>query len=105
MQNSWAATPLARLFSLPHEYALLRQFALVGCIRVLPTPHEILSAHRLACLLWQVGRIRVLLHLRGLYTLDAFRAFNASQNGLLTCSELYGGLSWLGLQVHQHSLA
>jgi len=26
-------------------------------------------------------------------------AFNASRSGHLTCSELYGGLSWLGLQL------
>jgi len=31
--------------------------------------------------------------------LDAFRAFNTSQNGLLTCSELYSALVWLGLPV------
>jgi len=28
---------------------------------------------------------------------DAFRAFNSSNSGLLTCSELYGGLDYLGI--------
>lgn len=36
---------------------------------------------------------------RGMYPRDAFRAFNYSHSGFLTCSELYGGLDWLGLQV------
>jgi len=74
VQLGWAGTPLARVFSITHEFAVLRQHA-------------------------AMGRIRALLAARGLYTLDAFRAFNASQNGLLTCSELFGGLTWLGLSV------
>jgi hypothetical protein len=44
-------------------------------------------------------RIRSLLAARALHLLDAFRAFNSSSNGLLTCSELYGALVWLGLRV------
>ena len=31
--------------------------------------------------------------------LDAFRAFDYANNGQLSCSELYGGLDWLGLRV------
>jgi Ca2+-binding EF-hand superfamily protein len=34
-----------------------------------------------------------------MYPRDAFRAFNYSHSGFLTCSELYGGLDWLGLQL------
>jgi EF-hand domain pair len=30
---------------------------------------------------------------------DAFMAFNSSHSGALTCSELYGGLLWLGMRV------
>ena len=50
----------------------------------------------------------MLLAQRGLFLLDAFRAFNASQNGMMTCSELYGALVWLGLKVQPadvHSMA
>jgi len=66
--------PIARLFSVTHEYHILHHFSVMS-------------------------RIRLLLQQRGLYTLDAFRAFNAAQNGLMSCSELYGGLVWLGMQV------
>ena len=31
--------------------------------------------------------------------LDAFRAFDANRNGTLGCSEMYGGLTWLGLEI------
>ena len=32
-----------------------------------------------------------------MFVLDAFRAFDSDRDGLLSCSELYGGLDWLGL--------
>ena len=44
-----------------------------------------------------VNRIRWALRDRGLLVFDAFRAFNSSNTGLLTCSELYGGLDFLGI--------
>ena len=66
--------PIARMFAMAHEYHILHSFAVMS-------------------------RIRLLLQQRGLYTLDAFRAFNAAQNGLMSCSELYGGLRWLGMDV------
>jgi hypothetical protein len=31
--------------------------------------------------------------------MDAFRVFDSDRNGLLGCSELYGGLEWLGLHL------
>jgi hypothetical protein len=66
--------PVGRMFAMEHEYHILHSFAVMS-------------------------RIRLLLQQRGLYTLDAFRAFNAAQNGLMSCSELYGGLRWLGMDV------
>ena len=74
VQSGWATRSVARIFGLEHELCILRQ----------------LSA---------MIRIRMLLAQRHLSLLDAFRAFNAGQNGLLTCSELYGALVWLGLPV------
>ena len=53
-----------------------------------------------------VERVITLLRLRGMFVLDAFRAFDSDHSGYLTCSELYGGLDWLGIpdlteeQVH-----
>ena len=66
--------PVARMFAMAHEYYVLHSFAVMS-------------------------RIRLLLQQHGLYTLDAFRAFNAAGNGLMSCSELYGGLRWLGMDV------
>lgn len=36
---------------------------------------------------------------KGMGLMDAFRAFDSNKDGLLSCSELYGGLLWLGLPV------
>ena len=72
--NSRHQTRLARLFTTPDEYHLLSFRA-------------------------TVARIRSLLKAKGMNVLDAFRAFDFANNGQLSCSELYGGLDWLGLQV------
>ena len=36
---------------------------------------------------------------RGLYVADAFRAFDADGDGMLSCTELTSGFMWLGLRV------
>ena len=46
-------------------------------------------------------RVRALLKDKGMFVLDAFRAFDSDRDGLLSCSELYGGLDWLGLGALQ----
>jgi hypothetical protein len=52
------------------------------------------------------ARVSSLLAVKGMFVLDAFRAFDGDRDGQLCCSELYGGLDWLGLtdlqpeQVH-----
>jgi hypothetical protein len=35
---------------------------------------------------------------------DAFQAFNANKDGTLSCSELYGGLTWLGLELEPEQI-
>jgi len=74
VQHGWGSRSVTKVFSLAHELCVLRQFAIIS-------------------------RVRSLLIHRQIFLLDAFRAFNAAQNGLLSCSELYGALVWLGLQV------
>lgn len=44
-----------------------------------------------------VKRVQIGLKDRGMLIFDAFRAFNSSNSGLLTCSELYGGIEFLGI--------
>jgi Ca2+-binding EF-hand superfamily protein len=44
-----------------------------------------------------VDRVQWALRERGMLVFDAFRAFNSSNSGLMTCSELYGGLDFLGI--------
>ena len=34
-----------------------------------------------------------------MFVFDAFRAFNSSHSGLLSCSEFYGGLEWLNIRL------
>ncbi len=45
----------------------------------------------------EIARIQYELRDKGMLVYDAFRAFNSSNSGLLTCSELYGGLTYLGI--------
>lgn len=44
-----------------------------------------------------VSRVQTGLSDKGMLVFDAFRAFNSSHTGLLTCSELYGGMEYLGI--------
>jgi hypothetical protein len=44
-----------------------------------------------------VERIKYGLQEKGLLVFDAFRAFNSSNTGLLSCSELYGGMDFLSI--------
>jgi hypothetical protein len=68
-----------RVFSMENEYVLLHFRAVVNRM------------------------IRVL-HEKKIGVFEIFRAFNASGNGHLTCSELYGGIEWLGLQVDPETI-
>ena len=43
----------------------------------------------------EVARIQFELQEKGMLVFDAFRAFNSSNSGLMTCSELYGGMEFL----------
>lgn len=73
-QKAWDRTPLAKLFTTHDQYQFLHSRA----VRF---------------------RIRALIKQRGLFVLDAFRAFNVSGTGSLTCTELYSGICWLGLDL------
>lgn len=44
-----------------------------------------------------VSRVQQGLQDMGMLIYDAFRAFNSSNSGLLSCSELYGGMDYLGI--------
>ena len=45
-----------------------------------------------------VERVQYAFREKGMLVFDAFRAMNSSNSGLMTCSELYGGLEFLGIQ-------
>jgi len=73
-QVDLATTALAQIFTTPDEFHLLEYRA-------------------------TKSRVRVLLRAKGMGMLDAFRAFDVSHHGMLTCSELFSGLQWLGLKM------
>ncbi|GAB5372302.1 hypothetical protein AAMO2058_001653500 [Amorphochlora amoebiformis] len=62
---------------------------------VFTTPDEFLLLARRAVL----ATVRLLIRVNGMRLLDAFRAFDYNHDGLLMCSELYGGLEWLGMML------
>lgn len=68
----WQETPLARLFTVPHQWLALKQAAQAIFFR------EALKAKNLT--LW-----------------EAFTAFDYDNSGMLTPSEFYGALVWLGV--------
>eukprot|EP01052_Picozoa_sp_SAG31_P047575 SAG31_NODE_9580_length_1256_cov_1.287813_1_plen_195_part_10 len=78
-QSPWQMAPIGRVFTTTDQYELLEGRA----IRF---------------------RIRSLIKAAGLFVEDAFRAFNAGMTGLLTCSELYSGVRWLGLDLDVHHI-
>jgi hypothetical protein len=45
-----------------------------------------------------IEKMKSVMQDRGMLVFDAFRAFNSSHTGLLTCSELYGALEWMNLR-------
>lgn len=67
-----AAMPVAAVFNTTDEFVYLEHKAVVFRIQ-----HELQE--------------------RGMLVFDAFRAFNSSHTGLMTCSELYGGIDFLGI--------
>ena len=74
VQKPWERTQLARLFTTADQYQFIESRALRF-------------------------RIRSLVKQKGMFVRDAFRAFNVSDTGVLTCSEFYSGLCWLGLNI------
>ncbi len=59
------------------------------------TPNEFhLLEHRATIL-----AVQKLLQAKRLAVRDAFIAFNSSNSGALSCSELFGGLTWLGMRI------
>ena len=73
-QQSWETSKVAQIFTTPDEYVLVEHRAVI--IRI---GHLIRST--------EIG------------LLDIFRAWNYEQSGSLNCSELYGGLEWLGMSL------
>lgn len=78
-QQSWEQSKVAQIFSTPDEYVLVEHRAVI--IRI---GHLIRSTH--------------------LGLLDIFRAWDSDEDGNLNCSELYGGLDWLGMQLDERQL-
>ena len=74
MTRRWEETPLAKLFTIPDEYHMLKQRA-------------------------QSVRVRSEIERRGLLQYDFFRSADADRNGLLTGAELWGAMDWLGIPM------
>jgi Ca2+-binding EF-hand superfamily protein len=74
IQNDVKDTAVGKVILTQHEYLLLEFKTLIAVVR---------------------ARIRK----KRMRLLDAFRAFDYNRDGMLSCSELYGGLDWLGLDL------
>ena len=74
MTRRWEETPLAKLFTIPDQYHMLKQRA-------------------------QSVRVRTEIERRGLLQYDFFRSADADRNGLLTGAELWGAMDWLGISL------
>ena len=78
-KKPWTSSALAPVFRTQDEYTLLARRAVLAVVRLL-------------------------IQVNGMRLLDAFRAFDANNDGVLMCSELYGGLTWLGMQLTPESI-
>ena len=74
MTRRWEETPLAKLFTIPDQYHMLKQRA-------------------------QSVRVRTEIERRGLLQYDFFRAADHDRNGLLTGAELWGAMEWLSIAM------
>ena len=73
-KTPWQATPLAKALTTADEFAMLASRA-------------------------TSARVRAALRKNKMRLLDAFRAFDGEQLGRLTYEGLYGGLTWLGMDI------
>ena len=78
-RKEWQITPLATLFAQPDYYALVDFRSIIIAVRTL-------------------------IKIKGMKLLDAFRAFDYNRDGRLSCSELYGGLEWLGMSLQAEDI-
>jgi len=74
LDRKWEETPLAKVFTLPDEFHLLKQRA-------------------------QAVRAREAIKQKGLLLWDAFRMFDYNNDGRLSLAEMYGALDWLGIEL------
>jgi Ca2+-binding EF-hand superfamily protein len=74
MRRKWEETPVSKVFTTSDEWKLLKQKALMQSIR------EVISE-------------------KGILFYDAFRMFDYNRDGLLSASELYGSIEWLGFDL------
>jgi len=74
LAKRWEQTPLAKLFMIEDDWAMMMARAL-GV------------------------RVRAAISARGLMLHDAFLAFDADRNGMLDLAEVYGAIHWLGIEL------
>ena len=67
---------MGKILSLPSDISVVEFYSVLACAR---------------------GRLRE----RRMLLLDAFRAFDFDRNGVLSEEELYGGITWLGIELSQ----
>ena len=51
-----------------------------------------------------IAAVKMRVQAKGMKLFDAFRAFDYDRDGMLNCSELFGGLLWLGMKVGQEDI-
>jgi len=73
-RKDWKSSSISPVFCTANEYILLARRAVLATVRLL-------------------------IKVNGMRLLDAFRAFDSNHDGILLCSELYGGLEWLGMSL------
>jgi len=79
VQRDWKETAVAPVLSQQDEFTWLEFHAVISAIR------SRIRAHRMRLL-------------------DAFRAFDYNRDGSLSCSEMWGGLEWLGMKLQPHDI-
>ncbi len=91
MQRDWKITSVAPILNVADEY-LKFYFYLLSLF---------LTKRRYMWLEFyaMITSIKMRIKSRKMKLLDAFRLFDYNHDGMLSCSELYGGLEWLGMRL------
>ena len=109
LQRDWKTTSVAPILNLADEYP---NFVLYSSCLFSPDLLFVFASvffYKRFTYVWlefyaMISSIKMRIKSKHMKLLDAFRIFDYNHDGMLSCSELYGGLEWLGMKLTPESI-